>query len=221
MAISNRIVCVALLGSLLGSFPQELQAQTAPIDSQTAQFFKSRFNRDAVEERIRIYSRSMPGRCTQLQFSDKFTVFIFTPLKFSPDGRALVSGAWKEQVPVQACGIEKLYNIITTVRVDGALIRDAGLLGTTRASLVLQRDAVFYAAGLARTKAPAGCQMLDIADTQFVKFEGAAQAPPARDMRAWHENWTVQTCNVQTAVMMTFTPDATGTRIAATLGNAN
>jgi hypothetical protein len=71
----------------------------------------------------------------------------------------------------------------------------------------------------ANLKAPAGCKSFDVLDTAFLGHDEGSQASDAkgRDMRPWRENWTTQTCDVQTVVLLTFIPDATGTTIAATI----
>jgi hypothetical protein len=208
----------AFCALLFAVFAQEAAAQPSGIGSQATQFLQSKFNRDAINESIRNYSKALPSRCKDLEIGTKVNVLIFAPLQFSPDGRRLVAGAWKEQVTVRACGVEKLYNVLTNVRSDGALQRTNLLLGTTRADPVLQRDAVPYAMRSAGLKAPAGCKSFDVLDTAFLGQQEASPAKDAkgREMRPWRENWTTQTCDAQTVVLMAFIPDATGTKIAAT-----
>jgi hypothetical protein len=203
---------------LLIILAQEATAQQSGITSQAAQFLQSKFNRDAISESIRNYSNALPSRCKELAIGTKVNVLVFTPLQFSPDGRRLTAGTWKEQVTVRACGVERLYNVLTNLRSDGGLQRTNLLLGTTQSDPVLQRDAVAHAMRVASLKAPAGCKSFDVMDTAFLGREEASQASGAkgRDMRPWRENWTTETCDVQTVVLMTFTPDATGTTIAAT-----
>jgi hypothetical protein len=207
-------------GLLLVILAQSAAAQQPGITPQASQFLQSKFNRDAISESIRNYSKALPSRCKELEIGAKVNVLIFTPLQFSPDGRRLVAGAWKEQVTVRACGIEKLYNVLTNLRSDGGLQRTNLLLGTTRSDPVLQRDAAAYAMQSAGLKAPQGCKSFDILDTAFLGHDGASPVRGAdgRDMRPWREHWTTETCNVQTVVLMIFTPDATGTKISATTG---
>jgi hypothetical protein len=214
----HHVTLSGILRLLLIIFAQEATAQQSAIASQAAQFLQSKFNRDAISESIRNYSKALPSRCKELEIGTKVNVLVFTPLQFSPDGRRLIAGAWKEQVTVRACGIERLYNVLTNLRSDGGLQRTNLLLGTTRSDPVLQRDAVVYAMGSATLKAPAGCKSFDVLDTAFLGHDAASQASGAkgRDMRPWRENWTTQACDVETVVLMTFTPDATGTTIAAT-----
>jgi len=143
-------------------------------------------------------------------------------------------------VPVRACGVEKLYNVLTNLRSDGGLQRTNQLLGTTRfnhrdtagdhverlgdaadvGDLVLDQDAVAAAMRIASLRAPAGCKSFDIVDTAFLRHGEVSQAPGAkgRDMPPWLENWTTQTCDVETVVLMTFLPHPIGTTITATTG---
>jgi hypothetical protein len=92
------------------------------------------------------------------------------------------------------------------------------LLGSTRADPLLQRDAVAYARTSASLRAPPGCKSFDILDTAFLGQGEASQAKSSggREMRPWRERWSAQTCDVQTAVLMTFTPVVKGTTISAT-----
>jgi hypothetical protein len=211
--------CRAFYVLLLALVAQETAAQAPDIRSQAVQFVQSKFNRDAINESIRNYSKALPSRCKELEIGTKVNVLVFTPLQFSADGRKLVAGVWKEQVPVRACGVERLYNVLTHLRGDGGLQRTNLLPGTTRSDPALQRDAVPHAMRSAILKAPAGCKSFDVLDTAFLGRDESAQAEASkgRDMRPWRENWTTQTCDVQTVVLLTFIPDATGTTIAATI----
>jgi hypothetical protein len=212
-------LCRGLYGLLVILFAQSAGAQQPDNKSQVTRFLQSKFNRDAVNNNIRLYGKALPGRCTDLEIGTKFTVFFITPIQFSPDGRRLVAGVWQERVPVRACGVERLYNVLTSLRNDGALVRSNLLLGSTRADPRLQLDSVAYARASATLRAPPGCKSFDILDTAFLGQGAAAQAkgPGGREMRPWRERWTTQTCGVRTTVLMTFTPHAKGTTIAATV----
>ncbi|MEP9350266.1 hypothetical protein [Xanthobacter sp. KR7-225] len=129
------------------------------------------------------------------------------------DGRGMpVSGSWWVRYPVSGCGAERIVNILFVADREGVRTL-VTLPGTTRADVVLQRDALMYAFVGAGTRAPADCKDMLVTDTSF---EGFGLAPgPGRPPQAgpWRETWTVAACGRTFAVPMEFIPDATGTTI--------
>jgi hypothetical protein len=199
--------------------PGTTSAQSSASQSQAAAFLRSSVNRNAVQDAAIRYSKSLPGGCTDVRFDPQFTVLAFAPLQFSADGKTLAGGIWKEQLRATACGTPRLFNILSTARGDGTIVRAALFIGTTRADPLLQRDASVQATMVAGVQGPPDCKEISIIDTAFVDHTGPAQVegPPGRDMRPWEEKWTAHVCGAQIIVVLKFLPDEKGTRITSTI----
>lgn len=121
------------------------------------------------------------------------------------------SGAWIEHVSVEKCDHPRRLNVLFQVVTPGVNVTVTLLPGTTRADLILQKDAtplVLAAAGID----PGGCKPIYVADTAYARPAGPSSIP---GKTAWSELWTVAQCQSRTDVEVTFTPDRTGTRITA------
>jgi hypothetical protein len=210
--------CRGFCALLLIILTQEAAAQQPGIGPQAAQFLQSKFNRDAINESIRNYSNALPSRCKELEIGTKFNVLVFTPLQFSPDGRRLVAGVWKEQVTVRACGVEKLYNVQTNLRSDAGLQRTNLLPGHHAIRPCLAAGRCLLCDSYRQPQGPGRMQefrysghCLSRARRSFTgkRRQGARHAALAREL----DHADLRRADV---VLMTFTPDATGTTIAAT-----
>jgi hypothetical protein len=92
------------------------------------------------------------------------------------------------------------------------------LPGSTRADILLQRDAAGMAYASLAAYADKGCppSQFSIDDTKFVSVD-RAPIPNARagpNARAWNEEWTALACGKPIVLQLRFTPDATGTGFA-------
>lgn len=141
-------------------------------------------------------------------------VFIDSPPQFDSSG-APISGKWRMIGRIEGCGETHIFKVEYLFTPDGQMKRVALLPGTTIADLLLQRDAlIFAAAGMAKLT-PKDCKDIKDAttiDTKFLAF-GEANTAMDSDKRPWTEEWTVRSCGVTGIVTMHFTPDATGTGI--------
>jgi hypothetical protein len=141
-------------------------------------------------------------------------VTITKPITMSADGKP-TAGAWWQRFPVSGCGNDTVLNLYFAVSKDGKVATNIALPGTTRADLVLQHDALFYAGLGPRTRAK-DCKSLMITNTKFESYgsHDHPTPPPAEGkFQPWWETWTVKGCGHTFSVPMDFAPDATGTQI--------
>jgi hypothetical protein len=189
-------------------------AQPASISPQLTQFLQSKFNREAVQQAVKNQVASWPGACTALTFDSKFDVSVLQPVQFSTDGRSLVSGMWREAFDATACGVTRRHNILSVVANNG-VHRIPMLVGSSRADVMLQRDAAPYLFAGAAKLASADCKSNYVTDTRFIGFDGPAvpNAKAGPNARPWREEWTLWSCEKKIVVPIKFSPDSTGTKI--------
>ncbi len=141
-------------------------------------------------------------------------VTIIKPIEMGADGKPK-AGAWWQRFPVKGCGNDTVLNFYFTVGDGGKIATNIALPGTTRADLVLQHDALFYA-GLGPHARVKDCKSLMITNTKFEGYgshDHPTQTPAAGQFQPWWETWTVKGCGHTFSVPMDFTPDANGTQI--------
>jgi hypothetical protein len=126
------------------------------------------------------------------------------------------AGAWWERIPVAGCGNDTIINVYFAVGADGKIATMVAFPGTTRANLLLQRDALTFAYIGASSRAK-DCKHFIVTNTRFEGFGLRNPAPPdpgadAR-FRPWWETWMMVGCGKSLDVPINFMPDATGTTI--------
>lgn len=154
-----------------------------------------------------------PCPTAQYSIEKKFTPY--KPVKVDSMGK-ISSGAWKQIVNEQGCGVTRVLNVLVSVQ-DSSTVSIVPLLpGTTHADPTLQKDAVKYAVQSLST-VPGGreanCRIGYVANTEFVE-QGSSTLPGAKGPD-WRELWTLASCTQRMLVPMRFIPDTTGTTISA------
>jgi hypothetical protein len=126
------------------------------------------------------------------------------------------AGGWWERIPVAGCGNDTTINLYFAVGADGKIATIVAFPGTTRANLVLQRDALKFANLGAGSRAK-DCKQFVVTNTRFEGFglRNPATPDPGADarFRPWWETWMMAGCGQSLDVPINFIPDATGTTI--------
>lgn len=141
-------------------------------------------------------------------------VFISQPIVMGAKGEP-TAGAWWQRFPVKGCGHDTILNLYFAVGKDGKVATNMALPGTTRADIVLQHAALYYA-GLEPERRSKGCKTLMITDTKFEGFgshDHPTPKPAEGKFQPWWETWTMKGCGHTYSVPMDFAPDATGMQI--------
>jgi hypothetical protein len=158
-------------------------------------------------------------RCTAFRPGEP-DILVRKPVSFAPDG-SIEGGAWAESFPVRGCGNDTILHLNFQFSDAGKLNAFASLPGTTRADLILQRDALSYATLGPRLRVK-DCDRFLVTNTRFEAFDPAAPPHPAAKWkpleqkpkgRAWQEIWSVFGCGHKFDVPIHFIPDETGTQI--------
>ncbi len=206
------IVLIAALAAALNS-PTAVAAQSADA-ARFREFVRSDFQRHLL---LRAFASLPPAvfrRCPALM-SDRSQVTPIRRVTFALDGFPDF-GAWKESFPVSGCGNDTIINFYFVVRYNEKIDTFIALPGTTRADLILQRDARMQAltGGALMVK---DCKNLTITNTKFESYGLSHPATPdpgpLHRLRPWWETWTMVGCGHKVEVPIDFTPDATGTLI--------
>jgi hypothetical protein len=181
-------------------------------------FIATDLHREMVMRAIATIPSSILPRCPTLD-SPTSRVILMRTLGFTPDG-VPNAGAWKEEFPVSGCGPATIVNLFFAANAQGRLDVIAGVLGTTHADPLLQRDAMPFAR-IGAGRVATGCPALEVARAEFEHMgrrDGAppVAAPPGR--QAWWETWTLTGCGLAVDVPLEFVPDATGTQITQSGG---
>lgn len=140
---------------------------------------------------------------------------------FIGSGGAPTSGAWTERIEVDRCGKHVFENVLVTF-VNGSPKLTGLLPGTTRATPILQRDALTQAYITASVKQSAaeraGASLCAdktstfVSETRFekqlepMKFDGSGKSIAGK----WDETWMVQMCGRDIPVVMHFVADGKG-----------
>lgn len=209
--LAARIRC--LMFAMVVAFATSAAAQDS-LPTALLTFINTPEHKAALIGSLRPYFGSLPS-CRQ-ETARRIGLVVITPVSFGSSG-ALSTGAWKEGVQVDGCGISGLFNVLTMARNGAPPLVGALLPGTTRAAMLLQRDSLPSARGAAVARLPRGCTDVHVIDTKFEGFGEVASAdvPAGRDGRTWRETWTLIGCGQQTTVSMQFIPDHTGTTFVA------
>lgn len=185
---------------------------SAPAVAQEAQlkaFVATDLHKSLINDTLAQLPTEVFQRCEALKSSGT-QIAVILPVSFGTDGMP-VAGTWKESFPVTGCGNDTIINVFFTVTPDKKVHTLIGLVGTSMADPLLQKDAMQYAVLASGFKKNETCNTLYVTDTKFLKVTGPQQknAPAA----PWDEMWTLTACTQKVQVMMHFIPDATGTTI--------
>lgn len=193
-----------------------LHANAEETDPRIVDFLRSKEMRTAIAKGVHQQVQSQPVACKDIKLKSDSKFKLLSPFEFSGDAKKPTKGAWIETLTVDSCGVERRHNIQSIVA-DGKVQMIGKLNGTTISNLLLQRDAVKIAETAARQKVGGPCDKSTVLDTEFKSLEGEpiANAKDGPKSRVWKETWTVWTCGKEVLLPLTFTPDATGTAIAA------
>ena len=208
----NLKAALAVLGLLYGAVPS-----IACADDQPAVV---KLMSDPTEQRHVMSAAAqstvvLQNPCPTAQYSVEGKFIPYRPVNLDSTGK-IASGAWKQVVVEQGCGIKRVLNVLVSVQ-DSNTVSIAPLLpGTTHADPILQKDAVRYAVQSLAT-VPGGreenCRIGYVANTEFVE-EGSSTLPGAKGP-SWRELWTLASCTQKMLVPVGFIPDPTGTTISA------
>lgn len=176
------------------------------VDPRFLAFLHSDAHRAAVVKIATDQAQGLPAPCAGARFRPVGDVDLFLPPQFDGGGR-VTHGLWREQVLAEGCGTIELLNVFSLGDPSGTPKLLGGLPGTTRASLVLQKQGLPLAAhGLPASAAQ--CRDVRVVDTAL-----SPDAPKDR-ISPWHETWTVLACDKAYPVSLRFTPGADGATIA-------
>ena len=157
----------------------------------------------------------MQNPCPTAHYTIARKFSLYLPVGLDGAGN-ISSGAWKQMVDAEGCGVRRVLNVLVSAQDAKGLSITPLLPGSTHADMVLQRDAVKFAAQALAT-VPGGreanCKVGYVADTEFIAQEDTVE--PGGKGPAWREMWTLASCTQKMLVPMRFIPDATGTSIAA------
>ncbi|WP_189046410.1 hypothetical protein [Aliidongia dinghuensis] len=176
------------------------------VDPRFVAFIKSDAHRAAVLKVAAAQAQGLPAPCAAARYRPAGDVDLYRPPQFDGGGR-IIHGLWREQVLAEGCGTMELLNIFSLATASGEPELLGGLPGTTRADLVIQKQALPLAAKGLPPEA-AQCRDVHVVDTVL-----APDAPADRHM-PWHETWTVLACDKAYPVPLNFTPSSDGATIA-------
>lgn len=200
--------------------PGIARAQTVD-QAKFKRFVDSPLHTELLARAITAIPKDIFTRCPALK-SAPSRIALVQSIAFGPEGIPN-RGAWWEHPPVAGCGNDTTLNIFFAVNEDQTRINTVlAYPGGTRASMVLQKDALKYA--LFALDAKEGCARAHIRNTRFGAFGlkvPAEAAPGASPSKSWWETWTLGGCGKSFDVLMQFVPDETGTKIIAPLGGVN
>ena len=191
-------------------------AQAQTVDQvKFKRFVDSPLHTELLARAITAIPKDIFARCPALK-SAPSRIALAQSIAFAADGIPN-RGAWWEHLPVAGCGNDTTLNIFFTVNEDQTRINTVlAYPGGTRASIVLQKDALKYA--LLALEAKEGCTRAHIRNTRFGAFGlkvPADAAPGASPTKSWWETWTLGGCGKSFDVLMQFVPEGTGTKIIA------
>jgi hypothetical protein len=193
--------------------------QAQPVDQALfRKYLASSAHRDLIEATLNGLPPEVFPRCPAFRPSEP-DVVLRKPVAFAQDG-APNAGAWVESLPVRGCGNDTILHVNFVAGENGKLNVFASLPGTTRADLILQRDAIAYAFMGPRLRIK-DCERMFVTNTRFDSFDpipvpdASAKAKPLPKVtaRAWRETWHVSGCGHRFEVPIRFIPDETGTQI--------
>jgi hypothetical protein len=139
------------------------------------------------------------------------------PISFSPDGFP-ISGAWKQEFPVEGCENDTTLNFYFVVGSDAKINVIVAFPGSTHADLLLQNDTLKYASEAAKPKANQ-CEHFEVKNSRFEGFglpnQRRPDPGPSERFRPWWETWTLVGCGRSFDVPVDFSPSDKGTKIEA------
>jgi hypothetical protein len=188
-------------------------AQAQAPDGKMQTFITSDFYKGLINRALDSLHPSVFQRCPALR-SPGSNITVLQPIIFAPDGYPK-AGSWLQKFPVSGCGNDTVLNFYFSATPDEKVNTVIGLPGTTRADLVLQRDAKIYA-GVAL--AAHGCKGdAQVKNTHLEGF-GVPNPPiadpgPGQRLRPWWETWTMIACGRTFEVPIDFVPSEKSTQI--------
>jgi hypothetical protein len=160
--------------------------------------------RQAAEKNFNAYESNLTTHCPTVTTDwTHATHKVYGQPTLGADG-GLVNATWVETVPGTACGQNRRYRVLVSIR-DGHANVASLLPGESFASPQLELDAEQPMAKATAEFVPKGQKCgVDVLDT---RLEGPA---PTASKQPWSEVWTVATCNRRLNVPIRFVPDAVG-----------
>ncbi len=222
---TSSIVCAMVLAALLqasgfsGSAIADtiLDADAAGkwiTDYWTTDEYKNQMNKAVGETPQAIFNRCSTSHTSPV------AVYFLAP--FTTDGAGkLKSGMWKESYAFSGCGNDSSLNFIFKANEAQKVTLMVALPGESRASAILQHDALSNVDVAAHVHMKTACDKLVIINTtvgkienkQLIRIDPKSVIPKT----VWNEVWTVSACGQKMLVPVEFIPDvltkpdATGT----------
>jgi hypothetical protein len=106
--------------------------------------------------------------CPTAQYALEKKISFYKQPSFDSSGK-LVDGAWKQVVDEEGCGVRRILNVLVFAQGPNNVSVVPLLPGTTRADVILQKDAVKFAVQAATTVSggrEANCQIGYVADSR-------------------------------------------------------
>jgi len=204
---------------ILASLLTALLLTAGPAGAQTSNtdMFKEYIASDAHREMVKRAIATIPPRilprCPTL-VSNASRIIPMKSLSIGPDGTPN-TGAWKQEFPVSGCGPATSVNLFFAATPGKGIDVVVGLLGTTHADPLLQREAIpLVRIGAGRVTSI--CPEIAVAHAEFEHMGRSDGTPPPAappGKQAWWETWTLTGCGLTVDLVMEFAPDATGTQI--------
>ena len=146
-------------------------------------------------------------------------VFFLAPFVIGDD-KKLKSGMWKESYAFSGCGNDSALNFIFKVNDQQKFTLITPLPGESRASYILQGDALTNVIVATRVHTKTTCADADVINTTVggLKNNQLVGSDPQTVVanKPWQEVWTVAACGLKMLVPIWFIPDATGTGFSIT-----
>ena len=146
-------------------------------------------------------------------------VFFLAPFVIGDD-KKLKSGMWKESYAFSGCGNDSALNYIFKVNEQQNVTLITPLPGESRASYILQTDALTNIFVATRVHSKTDCADENVINTTVggLKDNHLVRNDPESVVadKPWQEVWTVAACGLKMLVPIWFIPDATGTSFSIT-----
>jgi hypothetical protein len=190
-------------------------------DQRLARYVASHEYADAVMGRAEEADRLRKTGCDQPKALRHALFQVLDPPRFAEGSDVPIAGVWMDRVDIDRCGAAVAENILVVAE-EGAVKFVRLLPGTTRASPLLQHDAMQPAISAAVVKKDnaekAGAKPCPdqegttVSDTRFVRERVPIVNDPSGRMTAgaWDETWTFLFCGREVPVQIYFDADGSG-----------
>jgi hypothetical protein len=201
---------------LIPVLPRIAAPAQAMNDTQMQNFMQSDYYRGLITRALAAVPKAVFEQCPSLVSKGSRTT-VLRSVSFGKDGFPN-EGLWKQSFPVSGCGNDTVLNFYFSAGADEKVNTTIGVPGTTRADIILQSDAIFYAQAEAALVAK-DCKSFIVRDSRFEAF-GTAKPPkpdpgPGNAYRPWWETWTMIGCGHTIDVSVDFMPHKNGTQVLA------